>query len=134
MWRWKGWPGFALWAVAGGLLFLSLLTGLSIGLFILPLAVVAIVVAALRARGWREAVGGVAGIGAVCLVIAFQSRDYNPCPESGVLTVPPGDTSIECGGVDATPWLIVGIALVSVSVLAYVFIRARASRAIADPS
>ena len=132
--RWRGWKAFVAWSLAGGLVVFSVITGLSIGVFVLPFAVAAVLVTATRASGWPEAIGVVAGAGVVSLVIAFRSRDYKPCPESGVLTVPPGETSIECGGFDPMPWLIGGIALVSVSVAAHVFVRARRSPDIANPS
>jgi hypothetical protein len=133
--RWTGWQAFVVWSVTGALLVFSFLGALSIGFFVFPFALLALFVSTKRASVWPEATGVVAGAGAVSLVIAFLNRDYNPCPESGVLTIPPGETgSIECGGFDPTPWLIVGITLVSVSVLAHVFIRARRSPDIANPS
>jgi hypothetical protein len=134
--RWNGWKAFVAWSLAGGLLVFSVLAGLSIGLFVLPFAVAAVFLVAYHASGWPEAIGVVAGAGAVCLLIAFLSRDHQPCPESGVL---PGFNSegafvSECGGFDPMPWLIAGIALVGVSVFAHVLVRARRSPDIANPS
>lgn len=132
--RWRGWKAFVAWSLAGGLLVFSVLTGFSIGLLVLPFALAAVLVTAKRASAWPEAIGVVAGAGVVSLVVAFLSRDYEPCPESGVRTLSPGEMSIECGGFDPMPWLIGGIALVGVSLAAHVFVRARRSPGIANPS
>ena len=118
-WRW-----FAAWAAAGGLLVFSILAGLSIGIFVLPFALVAVWLVQ-RFAGWGpEVVGGIAGAGVVALVVAFLSRDYRPCPD-GPLTVPPGATSVECGGFSPTPWWIAGLALVVGAILAYALLRPR---------
>lgn len=133
--RWTDWLAFVAWSVAGGLVVFSFLTGLSIGVFVLPFAVAAVFFAASRSSGWPEALGVFAGAGVLFLVIALLS-DYTPCPESGVLpgVNSEGDYVFECGGFDPMPWLIGGIALVSVSVFAYVVVRARRSSDIANPS
>jgi hypothetical protein len=121
--RWRRWRGFVAWALAGGLLFFSSLTGFSIGLFVLPFALLGVLLVARYSSRWPEAIGVAAGIGAVCLLVALGNRDYDPCPASDVLTVPPGETSAECGGLDPTPWLVGGIVLLSVSVAAHAFVR-----------
>jgi hypothetical protein len=112
-----GWGGFAAWAVAGGLLTFSLLSW--VGLFLLPAALVACWLAGRSARSSLELLGAVAGAGLVCLGIAFGARDYSPCPPGGSLRVPPGETSVSCGGFDPLPWLVAGLALVLVGALAY---------------
>jgi hypothetical protein len=112
-----GWGGFAAWAVAGGLLTFSLLSW--VGLFLLPAALVACWLAGRSARSSLELLGAVAGAGLVCLGIAFGARDYSPCPPGGSLRVPPGETSVSCGGFDPVPWLVAGLALVLVGALAY---------------
>jgi hypothetical protein len=65
-----GWSGFMAWYVAGALFTFSLLTGFSIGLFMLPLVVLAIYVALRLAPGFGAALGFVGGIGAILVVIA----------------------------------------------------------------
>jgi hypothetical protein len=112
-----GWRGFAAWAVAGGLLALSLLSW--VGLFLLPVALLACWLAGRSARSSLELLGALAGAGLVCLGIAYGARDYSPCPPGGSLRVPPGETSVSCGGFDPLPWLVAGLALVVVSGLAY---------------
>jgi hypothetical protein len=113
-----GWRWFCAWAVAGGLVFLSLLTGFSIGVFILPFAALAVWFVARTARAWPELFGVGTGAGAVCLLVAALNREYNPCPE-GPITVPPGETSYSCGGLDPLPWLVAGIVLGLAGAAAY---------------
>jgi hypothetical protein len=62
---------YAAWALAGGLFGFSLLAGLSIGVFLLPLAAFATLWAATNAPG-REAIGfpiGAVAVGALVLLL-----------------------------------------------------------------
>ena len=132
--RWKGWTAFAAWGVSGALLSLSFLGAASVGLFLFPFALLAVFVTSRRASRWPEAVGVVGGAGAVFLVVAFLNRNYTPCSESGALTIGPGETSATCGGFDPLPWLMVGLALVTASLLGYLLARARRPPDTAKPS
>jgi hypothetical protein len=111
-----GWRGFAAWAVAGGLLALSLVS--FAGLFLLPVALVACWLAGRITRSGVELLGALPGAGLVCLGIAFGARDYSPCPPGGSLRIPPGETSVSCGGFDPLPWLVAGLALMVAGALA----------------
>jgi hypothetical protein len=53
------------WAAAGGLFVFSLVTGFSIGLFLLPAAAILLFWVARSAPGWREATGFLAGAATV---------------------------------------------------------------------
>lgn len=117
-----GWRWFAAWGLAGGLVFFALLTGLSIGIFVVPFAALAVWFVARTAGGWPELLGVAVGAGAVCLVVFVRNRDHNPCPE-GEITVPPGQTSYSCGGFDPLPWLIAGLALTVIGPAAYALAR-----------
>jgi hypothetical protein len=66
----RGWRWFVAWCIAGAFFFFSLLTGLSIGLLLLPVAAAALVVVAVTAPHFAEASGFVAGVGAVAVAIA----------------------------------------------------------------
>ena len=79
--RRQGWLMFAAWVLAGALAVFSLLGAASIGLFIAPLAAVAIWLAIRFGRAGPEMLGMVSGAGAVCLVIAFLNRGMTPCTE-----------------------------------------------------
>ncbi len=69
----RGWPWFAGWAIAGALFVFSLLTGLSIGVFLFPVAAVAVFWLALNAPYGRELAGFPVGIAAVLLLVLLRS-------------------------------------------------------------
>ena len=96
----RGCYGFWGWALAGALLLFSILTGLSIGLFVAPLALLSLWLVARWSRPWPESLGAVTGFGAICLVIAFLNL-------------------AESDGVDWAPWLAIGLSLAAAGVLAY---------------
>ena len=112
---------FAAWCAAGALLTFSFLTGLSIGLFVFPLAAGALLYVAWHAPHFFEGLGSVAGVGAMLLVVAFLNRDYRPCREGGhsLPADAPAGSSVGCGGMDATPWLLAGLVTVGLPLLAY---------------
>lgn len=64
------WLGFMVWGVAGALFTFSLLTGLSIGFFLLPFVVVALYWAIRLAPSFRDALGFIEGIGLILIVVA----------------------------------------------------------------
>jgi len=120
--RREGWLVFAAWVLAGALVVFSLLGAASIGLFIAPLAAVAIWLAFRFGRAGPEMLGMVSGAGAVCLLIAFLNRGTTPCTEQGH-TLSPGETEAGCGGLASTPWLVAGLVLVAAGIVAYALAR-----------
>jgi hypothetical protein len=74
-WRRRGAVGgrgrlwFVAWLLAGLLMSFSLITGLSIGLFILPFAAATLISVALRSPHLAEASGFMVGIAATALLI-----------------------------------------------------------------
>jgi hypothetical protein len=66
--RGRGW--FGVWVAAGFLMSFSLVTGFSIGIFILPLAAAVLIWVAHRAPHLQEAVGFLGGVAATALVVA----------------------------------------------------------------
>jgi hypothetical protein len=120
--RREGWLVFAAWVLVGALAVLSLLGAASIGLLIAPLAAVAIWLTLRFGRVGPEMLGMVSGAGAVCLLIAFLNRGTTPCTEQGA-TLSPGETETSCGGLEPTPWLVAGSALVVVGIVAYALAR-----------
>jgi len=103
-WRW-----FVAWSVAGAALTFSFLTGLSIGLFVLPLAAVLLLWVARRAPHLPDALGFVEGIAVLLLLVAFLNRAGS--------------------GVDPAPWLEAGLSLGGFTLVAYVLLRLRTARA-----
>ena len=93
-----GWDGFAAWTAAGAAFTFSLLTGLSIGLFLLPIVVLAIVWAIRRAPDFRSMLGLLGGAGVILLVIAGLHDA-------------------------ASSWLIPGVALGGVAVTSFAAVR-----------
>ena len=124
-----GWGGFAAWALVGALISVSVVGAASIGLFLLPVAIGAVVVVGRRTRVWPEVTGMLEGVAAASLLVALLNRDSTPCTTSDGDTVLqgslPGRTSASCGGVDPLPWLLVGIALAVVGVAVYARARLR---------
>lgn len=121
----RGWPWFAAWIAAGTLLAFSGLGGFSIGLFVLLFAVVVALLVGRRAAAWPDGLGLAAGAGVVLLLVAALNHDYEPCPD-GPLRLRPGETSYSCGGLDPTPWLLGGLALVGAAVAVYALARSKA--------
>ena len=131
--RRDGWPAFLEWALALGLLALTIIGAASIGLFVAPFAVAALVLAARRNRSWPEAVlGGFAGVGVLCLFVAYRSPDYPPCPPPGTrITLARGE-HLACDSFDAAPWLAVGLALVGIALAGHLAYRHTHERSTTD--
>jgi hypothetical protein len=114
----RGWRWFGAWAVTGAGLTLSFLSGFSIGLLLLPFALVLLALVARLSPQLPEAAGFVSGVGVMLIVVAFLNQDYRPCG-SGVVTLEPGQTSVSCGGLDPRPWLVSGLAVFTAGCVAY---------------
>jgi hypothetical protein len=115
----RGPAWFGAWTVTGAALTFCFLTGFSIGLLLLPLALVLLAFVVRRSPQLPEAAGLVAGIGVTLLAVAFINRDYEPCPSHGVLRLEPGQESVSCGGFDPHPWLNSGFAITAVGAFTY---------------
>lgn len=118
-----GWQAFAEWALALALLSLAVIGAASIGMFLLPFALLALALAARRNRAWPETLmGGLTGVGSICLWVAYNSRAYSPCPSGPIrIQVFEGDPGrFSCGGPDPMPWLTVGLLLTAAGFVGYV--------------
>jgi hypothetical protein len=96
---------FWLWSVAGALVTFALVAALSIGIFILPFAVLAVLVVSRRTRDRAEMLGALVGAGAVCGVIAWIQR--------------------EPGAFDARHWLIAAVVLAVTGIAGYALLGRR---------
>jgi len=122
----RGPAWFGAWLAVGAAFALSFLGAPSIGLFVLPFALVLLVIVVRRSQHLPEAIGLVSGIGVMLLLVAFRNRDYEPCSK-GFQRLAPGQQSVSCGGWDPHPWLYLGIGVTATGVLAYLAAsRARA--------
>ena len=105
-----GWQSFGEWALASAIVTFTMLAMLSFGPFVLPIAVIAVVVAARRNRAWPEALmGGLAGAGTILLYVAYINRDSSPCPPGPVYSTLSSGQHFSCGGADPIPWLTAGV-------------------------
>jgi predicted membrane metal-binding protein len=97
---------FWLWAVAGALITFSVVAVASIGLFILPVAVLATAFVARKTRRRADALGVLPGAASICFLIAGLHL---------------GDE----GGADARPWFVTGVLLAAVGTAGYAFVTRR---------
>ncbi len=118
------WPGFAAWAGVGALYTVSLLGALSIGLFVLPIAVVATLLLVRWHSAGASVAGVIAGLGLPLLLVAYLNR-------SGPGTV---CTTTSGGGESCTdewnpwPWLIAALALLAMGIAAFLLLRRQPHR------
>ena len=100
-----------------------------IGVLFLPIGLIATVLLATCSRGWPEVLGLAAGIGLMCLLIAFLNGDSWPwnCPASGeIVTRTRTEVLLEgCHRWYALPWLIAGLIFSGGSAFAYKLIAGR---------
>lgn len=127
----EGRGAFAAWALVGSLLGFSVLSAASIGLFVLPVALLALTVTVRTARVWPEIAGMLEGLASVSLFVGLVNLDSTPCPSSGSGHVHigggpgTGTTSFSCGGLDPAPWLLMGLVLVGAGFAVYALGGAR---------
>jgi hypothetical protein len=126
--RVRSWP-FVAWAAVGAGACLALLTVFTVGVFILPVAIVA-TIALLRWRGSRTiaAIGVISGFGLVPLYVAYLNRGG------------PGDVCTTSGGGQSCltewspwPWLIAGAVMVALGIAVFAVVRNAISSSPAGP-
>src|SRR6266545_214241 len=108
-----GWQWFLAWAVGGASMSLSWFAAASFGLLLFPFAAALLIWLLVRAARPLEAVGFLEGVGLTLILIALINHDYRVCTLRPALSLPggtPARTTHSCGGVDPTPWLVVGAA------------------------
>ena len=108
----RRWAWFAAGLVAGAALALGLLGALSIGIFVLPLAVALTVFLAIRHP--EGLIGAISGLGLPLLYVAYLNRDG----PGTVCTTSAGGTS--CADEWAPlPWALAGLVLVAAGVVVF---------------
>jgi hypothetical protein len=103
----------------------ALAAAASFGLLMLPVAVGVLALVARRTGFWPESLGTIVGLAGCLLLIGFLNLGANPCPDSGVTTLSPGEHEASCGGLPALPFLAAGAALAAAGVVAYWRVRSR---------
>jgi apolipoprotein N-acyltransferase len=96
---------FWLWSLAGALVTFALLAAASIGIFVLPFAVLVLFFLSRRTRDRAELLGALVGAGAVCAAIAWIQR--------------------EPGGFDASHWLLAAVVLAVAGIAGYALLGRR---------
>ena len=104
------------WSLAFALLALVVVSALTIGAFLIPVAVAAFVVAGFRNRAWPYLPFGMCiGVGALVTVVGLMHVAENRCPTPGRLVgsdvLAPGARAVVrsgCTSLDARRWLAVG--------------------------
>jgi hypothetical protein len=117
------WP-FLAWAVVGAGLCFAVLSGFTVGIFVIPVAIAAMI-ALLR---WAQArtiaaVGVISGPGLVLMYVAYLNRagPGNVCSATA--------TSQTCvTEMSPWPWLIAGIAVLAIGVTVFAQLRRPANR------
>jgi len=116
-----GW--FLAWTVAGALVALTVLGILSIGIFVLPFAVAAIIFLRRRSPGWPTTLGIPAGVGVMAIVLGFLNLDYQPCTSAPIVLH--GQETYSCGGIDPTPLFLVGSLILVAAFVVYAVVSRR---------
>ncbi len=116
------WAAFLGWFVAGALYALAVLGMLTIGIFVLPIAIGLTVLLVRSPRASVGLPGLVSGLALPVLYVAYLNRDG------------PGDVCTANGAhctEEWSPWpfVLVGVALLCAGIAVFVYLRARAGRA-----
>jgi len=123
--RTVGWPATSVWALGFAIAAFAVASAMSIGLFVLPFAVIACGVAAWRCRALPEgAIGAGLGTGLVIFVIGLMNS------RCGALSLPFGIGAHNysftgCGGINGTSWLPLAVALVVAAVAGQILMERR---------
>ena len=143
----SGWPGFMLWALVGVLYGIAYLGMMTIGIFILIVAVVTTIVAFRNLRAWPEVLGITAGPAVMMMRLASLNWNLRTCAsgeqahvvasasasysmQSGSI-VQLGQASrqiLGCTSLDAHMLMYSGVGIAVCTLLAYSFLRYRPSR------
>jgi hypothetical protein len=145
--RVSGWPSFTSWSLVGVIYALACLAMMSIGIFILLVAILATMAAARNLKVWPEIFGLAAGPATVCACVGFRAWSLSACgagEQPGVVVSASGSVSLpsgtlmqteriaECTSVNAPLLTCIALALVAAALIAYAVIsrRTRSTRAV----
>ncbi len=125
--------GFAVWLVAGFLATGAVLTLLSVGLLLVPLAVIAVFFAVNRFSVGIASLGAVAGVGFALTGIGIANLGSRACT-GGSFELGPGQLgSISCGGPSPLPFLLVGAGSVLFAVVVAVVVERQGRQSLHPP-
>lgn len=122
-----GWVWFGVWAIIGIVGALAILSAMSVGLFLIPVAGIGAWVVAKRARVWPEVLGLMFGAAAVLLAIAYRASSTPQCDDPRPPFPSPGPVgelqTYTCIDLSPVPFLFVGVVLALLGLGAYVLVR-----------
>ncbi len=119
-----------MWSIVGALVAFALVSVASVGVFVVPIAAIAALLAARYLGIGLELLGLVMGAAAISLLVALLNLDYRPCP-AGDLRLEPGAMSEQsCGGFNPLPWFVAAGGLAVASVAGYTIGRGRTGRSL----
>ena len=124
----RSWGWFGAWWLVGAAYAVGVVGILTIGVFVLPVAIIAIVSLVRLPASLRSVPGLVAGLGVPLLYVAYLNRGYGgpTCPTSGSATPQHGVVYQCTQALDPWPWLTAGLVLVVAGVVVLV-VRSRRS-------
>jgi hypothetical protein len=118
------WLPFLLWGLVGAGLSLGVLGAMTIGIFVLPVAILAGALLLWRRGMTSPVAGALSGAGAIPLYIGWLNRDG-----PGFICSPTGDSGESCvAQMSPWPWLVVGLALVVAGVVVFSRLRRRSGQ------
>lgn len=123
-----GWKWFGAWAIVGALGAFGVLSAMTVGLLILPVAVVGAWVIASRARAWPELLGLILGAGVLCFAVGYGAQRLPDCsePRPPARPLQIGESrEYTCSDADALPWIVVGTVFVGSGIVGYAVSRRR---------
>jgi hypothetical protein len=129
--RMTGWPGFLLWALVGVLYAFACLAMMSIGVFILVIAIITTIVATRTLRVWPEIIGLALGAPALLSWVAFRALGLPLC---GPVAVGSGSVQLGtfsetvqlgCTELNAQSLMWTAAAVATAAVVAYIAARHR---------
>jgi len=121
----RSWGWFGAWSLVGVAYSVALVGILSIGIFVLPIAIIGTVLLVRMPASLRGVYGLIAGLGLPPLYVAYLNRSYGgpACSTSGIVG-PMHPTLVCIQALDPWPWLAVGLLLLAAGVTVFV-IRSR---------
>jgi hypothetical protein len=115
---------FWAWAVAGGLVAMSILAIVSFGILLFPIAVLVVAVVASRARFWPDVLGSLEGVGAAVLWPAWINWGLPRCVPGVMISSPlmtEGGWTYACSGIDYQLLAISGLTVMVAGLVGYRF-------------
>jgi hypothetical protein len=117
----RSWEWFGAWLLVGAAYALGLVGILTIGIFVLPVAIIGTVLLLRQPASPRGVTGLISGLGLPLLYVAFLNRGYGgpACHTSGSATA--HTFGYQCTqALDPWPWLAAGLVLIAAGVVAFV--------------